>query len=128
MSLETIPAQLTILPPDVPGMRPHFLSLEIPHVQQQLQTTSSRPHECHICQRGFTKRCDLKRHIASAHEGRKDYVCTVCFKAFTRKDDLNKHIGLRHISSSQVVTSRVTSSSRKSRFDMSHGSFYLSPG
>ena len=55
-----------------------------------------RLHECHICKRGFKKLNDMKRHVASVHEGRKDFTCNVCYKAFTRKADLNKHIARLH--------------------------------
>merc|ERR1719266_1290397 len=41
--------------------------------------------KCDFCEASFTQRSDLKRHIATAHEGIKPYQCDICGNSFTSK-------------------------------------------
>ena len=43
---------------------------------------------CEYCNKEFSKSRNLKRHIASLHEGVKNFKCELCSKAFSRPDIL----------------------------------------
>jgi len=42
------------------------------------------------------KPCDLRRHVNSVHDGKKDHVCDFCDKAYTRAEHLKAHIANVH--------------------------------
>jgi uncharacterized C2H2 Zn-finger protein len=48
-------------------------------------------HGCDHCEKVFTRRADLKRHIQSLHFGEKSFTCDQCDKSFATKDKLNRH-------------------------------------
>ena len=50
----------------------------------------------HICDKGFSQKQDLNRHIESVHEGKKSFKCNICDAGFTHKANLNKHIDAVH--------------------------------
>ena len=39
--------------------------------------------ECEVCQKSFKTKSYLKKHIASAHEGKKPFKCNLCDARFT---------------------------------------------
>ena len=39
---------------------------------------------------------DLKKHIHTVHEGKKDYKCESCGKSFSKRNYLDKHICTNH--------------------------------
>lgn len=47
-------------------------------------------HRCHICQRGFLNKSNIKVHLRT-HTGEKPFRCDVCNKAFRQKAHLIKH-------------------------------------
>ena len=53
-------------------------------------------NKCDFCKKLFTGARDLKRHIHTIHEGKKDYKCEVCSKSFSQGGDLKKHIHTVH--------------------------------
>jgi KRAB domain-containing zinc finger protein len=58
------------------------------HIEREHE--DKRPHICHLCQKGFYKKSDLKMHL-KAHEGIKDLICAVCSRTFTHLSNLNRH-------------------------------------
>ncbi|XP_050537756.1 ichor isoform X2 [Daktulosphaira vitifoliae] len=47
-------------------------------------------HNCHICNRGFLNKSNIKVHLRT-HTGEKPFRCEVCQKAFRQKAHLIKH-------------------------------------
>ena len=41
-------------------------------------------------------KCDLKRHVASVHEGKKPHKCLSCGSSFSEKSKLNIHVAVIH--------------------------------
>ena len=50
---------------------------------------------CTICRKGFTRKCSLKSHIESVHEGIK-YDCHICHSKFSRRTHVQSHIKSAH--------------------------------
>ncbi|RXG61161.1 Protein glass [Armadillidium vulgare] len=53
--------------------------------------TGEKPFVCPTCQKRFTEKEDLHRHIR-VHSGEKPFVCSTCSKSFTAKGVLHRHI------------------------------------
>ena len=49
-----------------------------------------------ICDFSFHQSGDLKRHIATVHEGKKPFKCSICDSSFTRSGSLKTHISTVH--------------------------------
>ncbi|XP_037948009.1 zinc finger protein GLIS2 homolog [Teleopsis dalmanni] len=54
--------------------------------------TKEKPHQCHLCEKKFSRAENLKIHIRS-HSGEKPYICTFegCQKAYSNSSDRFKH-------------------------------------
>jgi uncharacterized Zn-finger protein len=50
-----------------------------------------RLFSCSLCNKGFTSRSNLDKHIR-AHTGERPYSCEVCNKLFAQRSNLNKHL------------------------------------
>ena len=57
--------------------------------------TQSTPYTCTYCQKSFTRRGNLKRHIESIHDKR-THPCTRCTKVFKYADSLKHHVRTFH--------------------------------
>ena len=55
-----------------------------------------KPFKCSICDNNFSKKGQLKRHIASVHEGSKPFKCTICEYKSSQKGHLKLHIASVH--------------------------------
>ncbi|KAK7078024.1 hypothetical protein SK128_021516 [Halocaridina rubra] len=53
--------------------------------------TTERSHECPLCQRLFSDKSNLGRHI-QRHNGERSYVCSICGKTFTTNSNLSTHL------------------------------------
>ena len=52
-----------------------------------------KPHNCDLCDEIFASDCDLKEHNDAAHEGKKPFKCNLCDNYFTLNYDLHEHPG-----------------------------------
>ena len=59
-------------------------------------TTSDHKLECKMCFSKFLQIQELKRHISTVHEEKRDLKCNRCDAKFAQKFCLNRHIKLVH--------------------------------
>lgn len=52
---------------------------------------NERPFICTLCNKGFCRRSDLKKHTI-VHTGVRPFSCPVCSKSFSRNTNLTKHM------------------------------------
>ena len=52
--------------------------------------------DCDFCDKNFSFKGNLNKHIKSVHEGKKPFKCKVCDKCFSVKCNLNSHIESVH--------------------------------
>ena len=57
--------------------------------------------KCSICDSSFTQNGDLKRHIRTVHEGQK-FKCPICDSSFTERGSLKRHIATVHEGKNQI--------------------------
>ena len=62
--------------------------------KNQVKKTEEKT-ECPICKAIFGK-TNLKKHIRTKHEGKKDYKCDLCGNQYFEKKRLNRHIKKEH--------------------------------
>ena len=55
-----------------------------------------KDHKCESCDKSFSQRGDLKKHIHTVHKGHKDHKCESCGKSFSDAGQLKRHIQLIH--------------------------------
>ena len=60
------------------------------------KASEDKIHKCKHCEKTFTEDRNLKRHIQTVHEGRKDYECNQCHNFFVSKQVLERHIQNKH--------------------------------
>ena len=51
---------------------------------------------CAMCDKTFTRRSDLKRHILNIHEGIKPFRCDLCPVSFSQITNLRDHYRKQH--------------------------------
>lgn len=55
-----------------------------------------RRPKCHVCNKTFFNKPNLKRHMEIHFLERKVYACHLCTKSFSWKTDLSTHIKMMH--------------------------------
>lgn len=53
-------------------------------------------YECEVCRLKFASNYNLKRHLSTHDSDRPRWQCSHCEKSFTRRDSLPKHIAFAH--------------------------------
>ena len=54
-------------------------------------------HKCDSCEQTFSQKSNLKRHIATIHETKREFSCDVCGKDFSSNSNLKIHIQEVHM-------------------------------
>ena len=52
--------------------------------------------KCDICDYNFSLRTDMKRHMASVHEGVKPFKCDICDYSCSEKGSMKRHVASVH--------------------------------
>ncbi|KFM76536.1 Protein suppressor of hairy wing, partial [Stegodyphus mimosarum] len=60
------------------------------HLSQSQKYASSPPYICEVCNKPFTQKGNLNRHL-KFHTGARPFVCRVCNRGFTLKQNLERH-------------------------------------
>ena len=53
---------------------------------------SRNTHQCSMCGRGFTEKCNMVRHIRLVHQGERSYPCSLCGRRFSTKQHMQEHM------------------------------------
>merc|ERR1712062_459710 len=56
-----------------------------------MMVDSSMYYKCEYCEKTFSQAKNIKRHIQTVHEGRKDFNCGDCQQSFSTKQVLERH-------------------------------------
>ena len=67
-----------------------------PNHQQENIYQSNKELQCKTCNKFFTRKQSLSRHITFVHEGKKPFKCGTCEIFFPYKSSLAQHISLVH--------------------------------
>ena len=53
-----------------------------------------KKYKCQLCEKSFTHKCFLKKHVETRHEGKipEKYPCHICGGKLANKASLNQHI------------------------------------
>ena len=79
-----------------------------PSSRRKAQSSTRRPFVCQTCDRAFTRRLTLKRHLQT-HDGTKPFQCPICSKGLSRKHVLLQHLRVhskRHVPFTCFVCTR----------------------
>lgn len=68
-----------------------------PQSTRQISASSTRPHQCALCRKRFTKTEHLGRHLRT-HTGSRPFECSMCHKRFSRQDTLSRHVRIHTFS------------------------------
>ena len=64
--------------------------------QQQGTAPYARPHACVYCASAFRFPSDLKTHVRTVHEKRRDHKCPHCPYACGQASDMRRHVRTQH--------------------------------
>ena len=56
----------------------------------------AKSYSCKLCNMKISNKCNLKRHIAGVHEGKKAFKCSACNACFSDKFNLARHVEKKH--------------------------------
>ena len=65
-------------------------------ISPSIVNNRKKKYKCSYCDRGFTRRDNMKKHIAAVHEGQKPFKCSICEASFTQSHHLKTHTKTVH--------------------------------
>ena len=76
----------------------HKLNVEIKQepsfdiLEKEIEESEKVSLQCEHCDKAFSTRSNLNKHVSSIHEEKKPFKCDVCDYSCSRKDALTKHV------------------------------------
>ena len=64
--------------------------------QELIKKRKAVEHTCDVCQKTFSRKARLTKHVNSVHFGMKNYACEHCEKRFAQKITLAYHVNSVH--------------------------------
>ncbi|KAM3955179.1 uncharacterized protein ACR2FA_010963 [Aphomia sociella] len=61
------------------------------NMEKHLETHNNRPHVCEYCNKNYSERNTLNRHILTVHLGRRAFPCQFCDKKYKQRSALKHH-------------------------------------
>jgi len=61
-----------------------------------LPNEKKRSFKCEFCEKCFSGKTSVNKHIASVHEGKKSFKCKACDHSFSEKCNLKTHVTAVH--------------------------------
>ena len=68
------------------------LAASLPSVQEKSVGEKIQDFYCNTCEKEFSQKSTLKRHIKAVHDKIQDHECSQCGKCFSDKANLKKHL------------------------------------
>ena len=82
---------------------------------QKISCKTSAPFPCESCDKNFTLKINLKRHIKSIHEENRSFKCTVCEKTFKQKSNLKIHFSSVHEKKKVIISTPTVKKLREKK-------------
>jgi uncharacterized Zn-finger protein len=104
-----------------------FLNVSVEH---EVESTPEKTFECSICDKRYTSRNNLKRHI-KIHDDKFQFVCRKCPIFFETKEEFDNHYERMHIRKlfcMECGKQFVTKSNLSSHLKLSHSKSSSDPG
>ena len=69
-----------------------FAGYEIgPEIHERPSSRTTDRIQCPQCDKTFTMKVNMKRHLKFIHSDNKPFTCDICLKSFNRKENMKSH-------------------------------------
>ena len=65
-------------------------------LKEESEVRTRAPIRCEICGKSFSFMGNMKKHVESAHENKKQFSCEICDYSFCQKSHLATHVASLH--------------------------------
>ena len=63
---------------------------------QKIKLPPIKKHKCPFCDKYFSQKTSIPRHVSAVHEGNKSFVCETCGASFSQHKNLAVHVTATH--------------------------------
>ena len=80
----------------------HKLNVEIKQepsfdiLEKEIEESEKVSLQCENCDKAFSTRSNLNKHVSSIHVGKKPFKCDICDKNFSQKQKMKDHFAIVH--------------------------------